>query len=363
MEADEAFYAWLRNGNRMEKPTRAPSAIYDVMLECWSEKPEDRPQFMSLADRIGDMMNDSQRKYYVDLNFTNDAENKTWIASNQDYLHQMNGSDFPSVVKQSTPDRQYENIPLNIINSQNQGDYLTPNPPSKNSECTEITGVSNLAATNAAYECLNGSDSPGPVEIFSPRPPKVSCDNVPSSSITTKESAMMLNGEYKQGDGIQNAKSGFPVNGSSCGTSNLSSNYIPNGFVVPATAKTVDDVFTHNNGTSGGLMVVGFSNPNNDSDNGKGVESYLLKKGVRRLRSKNDSGMGSFDSGNFERNSSPSQLFERLSSPEVTSGRNSGESIGSSDQDQFSGIQDSRGYLQPQFLNNSSNMLSEGKAS
>ncbi|XP_072041668.1 fibroblast growth factor receptor 3-like [Amphiura filiformis] len=38
----------LLTGYRMEKPTNCPNDVYDVMLKCWSEKPDDRPHFREL---------------------------------------------------------------------------------------------------------------------------------------------------------------------------------------------------------------------------------------------------------------------------------------------------------------------------
>ena len=43
---------FLRLGFRMPKPPRCPDTLYNIMLSCWKERPEDRPTFISLQKSI-----------------------------------------------------------------------------------------------------------------------------------------------------------------------------------------------------------------------------------------------------------------------------------------------------------------------
>uniref|UniRef100_A0A914QMU1 Protein kinase domain-containing protein n=1 Tax=Panagrolaimus davidi TaxID=227884 RepID=A0A914QMU1_9BILA len=41
---------FLKDGNRLEKPDAADDEIYGLMLDCWKEKPEDRPHFTEIGN-------------------------------------------------------------------------------------------------------------------------------------------------------------------------------------------------------------------------------------------------------------------------------------------------------------------------
>lgn len=39
-----------KEGERLPRPEDCPQDIYNVMLQCWAHKPEDRPTFLALRD-------------------------------------------------------------------------------------------------------------------------------------------------------------------------------------------------------------------------------------------------------------------------------------------------------------------------
>jgi hypothetical protein len=39
---------YILSGHRLAKPPKCPDEVYEVMLSCWKEKPEDRPTFKDL---------------------------------------------------------------------------------------------------------------------------------------------------------------------------------------------------------------------------------------------------------------------------------------------------------------------------
>lgn len=39
-----------KEGERLPRPEDCPQDVYNVMLQCWAHKPEDRPTFVALRD-------------------------------------------------------------------------------------------------------------------------------------------------------------------------------------------------------------------------------------------------------------------------------------------------------------------------
>ncbi|XP_018563792.1 vascular endothelial growth factor receptor 1 isoform X2 [Anoplophora glabripennis] len=68
MEADEIFFRKLMDGYRMESPQYASKEVYKIITACWSHKPEDRPSFEKLSKLLGNLLGETVRKHYIDLN-------------------------------------------------------------------------------------------------------------------------------------------------------------------------------------------------------------------------------------------------------------------------------------------------------
>ncbi|XP_037868361.1 fibroblast growth factor receptor 3 isoform X2 [Bombyx mori] len=54
--------AFLTGGGRLPKPMRASVRLYELMVECWSDDPHDRPTFAQIVDKLV-----IQQQLYVDL--------------------------------------------------------------------------------------------------------------------------------------------------------------------------------------------------------------------------------------------------------------------------------------------------------
>ncbi|XP_045479930.1 vascular endothelial growth factor receptor kdr-like isoform X2 [Harmonia axyridis] len=100
MDVDERFYTKLVEGYRMEAPEYSTNEIYQIMLECWSQDPLKRPSFSKLEDRLGKMIGEETRQYYIELNDPYLKCNMERSRSIEDYLNRLNSPNFENL---STP--------------------------------------------------------------------------------------------------------------------------------------------------------------------------------------------------------------------------------------------------------------------
>ncbi|XP_065220155.1 fibroblast growth factor receptor 2-like [Planococcus citri] len=52
----------LKQNYRMEKPENASTNVYNLMMDCWSFEPEDRPNFSSIVERLKELVTDARPK-------------------------------------------------------------------------------------------------------------------------------------------------------------------------------------------------------------------------------------------------------------------------------------------------------------
>ncbi|KAL3265635.1 hypothetical protein HHI36_009840 [Cryptolaemus montrouzieri] len=118
MEADERLYSKLVEGYRMESPEFATTDIYQMMLECWSKRPQNRPSFTQLTEKLGTMLEESVKMHYIDLN-------DPYLMMNEKRFLEP-GSDYLTMV--STPNFENLSSPQQYINDlQNCQGYMSMN--------------------------------------------------------------------------------------------------------------------------------------------------------------------------------------------------------------------------------------------
>ncbi|XP_036975291.1 platelet-derived growth factor receptor beta-like isoform X2 [Acanthopagrus latus] len=162
----QEFYSALKRGYRMSRPDHAPHNIFDLMKQCWEEKPQSRPSFSSLVVSVGNILTDDYQKRYVQLteNFLkgeNPAVVRSRMSSSRtaedqtDILTDANGIPAPQetvYLLEAEP----------VENSLSHGTYIIP--------ITDITiETNNGAALDAVSPQLSESqDIAGAQEVKTP---------------------------------------------------------------------------------------------------------------------------------------------------------------------------------------------------
>jgi hypothetical protein len=301
MEADDRFYKALAEGYRMEKPPLAPSSIYDLMIDCWTHESADRPRFTDLVYRIGDLMEESLRQHYLDLNLPYDRINREWLSDGKmDYLSQMGNAEFRSVSPDNniSPQEQqqhgYENVPLPPVVSEDSG-YLMPIKVNMPVEYINVQHQQQkqsdkpLLANNTGYMVMN---------------------------FGSHDSSLKQQTEEELTHGNHLIERPLETNAPPVTTVSSSSGYVPNDMIFPmggngsSSSKQLEEIIVEANIHEANKKK---KTVNDDDvvDDSQCVQSDQSKAasagagGPKRVivrRQKNDSGLGSIDSAHFHNN-------------------------------------------------------------
>ncbi|VDQ05202.1 unnamed protein product [Trichobilharzia regenti] len=57
--ATDEVIDWVNQGNRNPRPYLSTEAVYQLMLDCWSQEPDNRPGFSEIYTRITSMIPNS----------------------------------------------------------------------------------------------------------------------------------------------------------------------------------------------------------------------------------------------------------------------------------------------------------------
>lgn len=70
------LFTMLQDGMRLEKPPHCSKELYDIMLQCWQETPEDRPTFKDLHSKLHSILSESAVTY-INIAFFEEQRNET----------------------------------------------------------------------------------------------------------------------------------------------------------------------------------------------------------------------------------------------------------------------------------------------
>ncbi|CAJ0588054.1 unnamed protein product [Cylicocyclus nassatus] len=72
----EDMLQYLESGGRMERPDNCPEDFYEVMVECWKLDPEERPNFLTIRQKLASQLEEITEEYsYLKLDAQKDYYN------------------------------------------------------------------------------------------------------------------------------------------------------------------------------------------------------------------------------------------------------------------------------------------------
>nr|AAS79436.1 vascular endothelial growth factor receptor [Podocoryna carnea] len=71
----EDLFGFLEDGKRMERPEICPKSVFEIMSDCWTKSPYDRPMFSQIYDRLTNVLKHNVPSDSDYLDFTDAKEN------------------------------------------------------------------------------------------------------------------------------------------------------------------------------------------------------------------------------------------------------------------------------------------------
>ncbi|XP_071519628.1 vascular endothelial growth factor receptor 1-like isoform X1 [Panulirus ornatus] len=93
VEFDENFIVKLEKGVRLEQPRYSTYALYRIMLDCWNSEPLERPTFSNLEQRLGEILGEAEKQYYLELNQPYQVDN-----NESSFLNLLQSPDYSAKV-------------------------------------------------------------------------------------------------------------------------------------------------------------------------------------------------------------------------------------------------------------------------
>ncbi|XP_042875758.1 vascular endothelial growth factor receptor 1-like [Penaeus japonicus] len=109
VEFDENFITKLEKGVRLSQPRFSTYDMYRIMGDCWEGNPLDRPSFSDLETRLGEMIGEAERQYYLELNQPYQVDN-----TESTFLSRLQSPDYSVKVREGSPtvDHQGYEVPF-----------------------------------------------------------------------------------------------------------------------------------------------------------------------------------------------------------------------------------------------------------
>ncbi|GIY01071.1 ALK tyrosine kinase receptor [Caerostris darwini] len=135
----------ITSGGRLEPPTNCPDPVYHIMTQCWNPRPEERPNFSTIIERLGYCMQDP------------DVINSALPVFQRAPSMERDTTVMRPVGEEGASCLQVQRIDPGLLLSPGSEDYLIPTPHSSYSLNTELMSSSSRNSTFLEMEEMGGT--------------------------------------------------------------------------------------------------------------------------------------------------------------------------------------------------------------
>ncbi|XP_047735886.1 vascular endothelial growth factor receptor 1 isoform X5 [Hyalella azteca] len=183
VDVNPKFLSDLENGMRNAKPKYSNGIIYELMEDCWTAEPSDRPSFSEILARLDHLLHDDVRENFEKLNEEYDRSNQNYFAGRTDYLSMFSSPDFNNLQKAENDECRYSNMEdMTEEERQKASEYLSMRKSSY-ADQGEVPGYLSMKTFSEHHPSPPPPPAPAaaaaadPVDIFSPNPRDTSLPN------------------------------------------------------------------------------------------------------------------------------------------------------------------------------------------
>ncbi|XP_053159760.1 platelet-derived growth factor receptor beta isoform X2 [Hemicordylus capensis] len=171
---NEQFYNAIKHGYRMSKPTHASDEIYEIMQKCWEEKFEIRPSFSQLVILMGNLLAESYKKKYQQVNEEFLTSDHPAVVRTRPRNLGLNNSRSTTNYSAGSGSVLYTAVEQNGLDN----DYIIPLPDPKPEGANDIPQE---ASSSRASSSLNEANTSSTISCDSPLVPQEEEEQAPET--------------------------------------------------------------------------------------------------------------------------------------------------------------------------------------
>ncbi|KNC77700.1 TK protein kinase [Sphaeroforma arctica JP610] len=154
--------AKIETGYRLERPKHCPESLYDIMLSCWQEEPNDRPYFADIGENLSFTLGEIVRKRNLDNKSSGNRTGYISSCFDQDHLRSQYVMEAQAQAPAQAPAQRKQSQNLQQVAS--TGHYL---------QAAHLSMKPSESLSQAGPRVLHNVESSGNYLVATPNTPMV----------------------------------------------------------------------------------------------------------------------------------------------------------------------------------------------